>query len=419
MDQTDSNSSTSHELVDHYFRHEYAKCVSVLCRQFGLQFFTTIEDAVQSALLSAMQHWPRHGVPESPSAWINRVACNRAIDVLRHKKTAIGIQALLKEDADWQYIDEDITGKELPDSLLQMMFVCCHPALDRQSQIALSLKTLCGFSVSEIASGLLMKPETVKKRLQRARAKLNALQIELEQPPIDELAGRLEAIHDVLYVMFNEGYSTSSGVTPIRDDICEEATHLCFLLANHSVATPTSYALLALMLLHSARLQARFDEHGLALMLDEQDRQKWDQTLIKHGMAWLQKASIPCSRYHLEAYLAMQHVSATHIEQTNWALIISLYDQLISLQNSPVYHLNRAIAVAFNGDCNKSIETLKKLQGETFSEYYLLYCAMGKVFELSGDMESARRSYGEALDYAKAPHQSKTIRRHIDKLSLV
>ncbi|MDB3935715.1 sigma-70 family RNA polymerase sigma factor [Granulosicoccus sp.] len=413
MNQADGN-RCSHELVDHFFRHEYARTVSVLCRQFGLKYLETIEDSVQKALLSAMQHWPHRGTPESPSAWISGVARNYMIDSLRHKKTE-RIREKLISDTEFASNEAIHTKHELPDSLLQMMFVCCHPALDRQSQIALSLKTLCGFSINEIASGLLMKPETVKKRLQRARSKLKSLKIKLQQPPLDELAGRLDSLHHVLYMMFNEAYSTSSGDAPIRDDVCEEATRICFLLSHHPIATPASYALLALMLLHSARLEARYDKHGLALMLDEQDRSKWDQRLIQHGMIWLKKASVPCSRYHLEAYLAVQHVSVNNINETQWTTVIALYDQLIAMQNSPVYRLNRAIAVAYNGQHCKAIEALQTLKSETFDGYYLLYCAIGKVYELSHRLQQAEENYSYALNHTHVKHQIATIRRQIEK----
>ncbi|MEM7238589.1 MAG: sigma-70 family RNA polymerase sigma factor, partial [Pseudomonadota bacterium] len=235
------NDSPSNHLVEHFFRHEYANLVSVLTKRFGFGRIDLIEDTVSSAMVQAMDAWKQGGVPEKPAAWIHRVAKNRLLDALRREKThhqAMAFVGLTDTAQDPGLADFEAA---VPDSLLAMMFVCCHPTLDRQSQIALTLKILCGFSLHEIARGLLIMPEAAKKRIQRAKAKLQATAIAVELPPTAELNERLGVVHDVLYLMFNEGYSTSHGIEPIRDDVCEEAARLCHLLCEHdTLGTPES-----------------------------------------------------------------------------------------------------------------------------------------------------------------------------------
>ena len=283
---------SANQLVEHFFRHESANLLAVMTRAFGMRHIDLVEDMVQVAMVEAMHTWKLRGIPDNPAGWIHRVAKNRILDALRREKTheqAIALSGFSIDDQE-SIVDQWLKEERISDSLLRMMFVCCHYSLDRNSQIALTLKTLCGFSVSEIASGLLLTDETVKKRIQRAKKSLASANVQLELPSDDQLTIRLDAVHNVLYLMFNEGYSTSSGTEPIRDDICEEAVRLCNLLCESSCSSSASKALLALLLFHASRLDARTDESGTVILLEDQDRTRWDRRLIGTAQCCLKQS---------------------------------------------------------------------------------------------------------------------------------
>src|SRR5215471_2778606 len=273
-------------LVEHFFRHEAGRLVAVFTRIFGWRHFDLVEDMVQATLLDALEAWRVRGVPDNPSGWVHRIARNKILDALRHDR--IGQRAL----GEWaaarpthvEGLDERFLDTEIEDSQLRMMFACCHPHLARENQLALTLKALCGFGNAEIARALLVGEETIKKRLQRATHDLIDQEITLDPPAAAELPQRLDGVHQVLYLLFNEGYSSSDGETAIRADLCEEAARLCHLLSSHPrFGTPPTLALLALMLFHAARLESRLDQRGSVLLLEEQDRGKWDRRLIRRA----------------------------------------------------------------------------------------------------------------------------------------
>src|SRR6516225_6425887 len=284
-------------LVEHFFRHEAGRLVAVLTRIFGWRNFDLVEDMVQATLVDALQSWEVRGVPDNPSAWVHRIAKNKIIDALRRDKVG---QRVLGEWAELRSptlanhlandggLDELSLDSEIEDSQLRMMFACCHPHLARENQLALTLKALCGFGNAEIARALLVGEETVKKRLQRATRDLIDRQIALDPPAQSELPERLDSVHQVLYLLFNEGYSSSEGETAIRADLCEEAARLCHLLCSHPrFRTPATDALMALMLFHAARLDSRLDSHGAVLLMEEQDRGQWDRRLIRRAQEYL------------------------------------------------------------------------------------------------------------------------------------
>lgn len=414
------NSSTS-QLVDHFFRHESARLIAVLTRAFGIRRLDLVEDMVQAALLEAMHAWKQGNIPENPAAWIHRAARNRILDALRREKAytkalersgqSMEAQATLID----QWLDDDV----LPDSLLRMMFVCCHPELDRRTQIALTLKTLCGFGISEIGSGLLMREETVKKRIQRAKKTLADIGVQIELPAPDEMTQRLNAVHDVLYLMFNEGYSTSHGVNPVRDDICEEAARLCHLLCQTSFAVPSTKALLALMLFQAARLDSRTDESGSVVLLEDQDRSGWDVRLMGAAWFWLTESRTDKpSAFHLEAAIARQHAVASSVQETDWKKIVQLYDRLLQLQDSPIYRLNRSIAIGEAGNREEALGELQAIRSlPEMTEYLLLDCAMARLHELNGDTESAVACCQDALAAATAPHERQLLEQKLNRLT--
>ena len=350
--------------------------IAVLSRAFGIRRLDLIEDMVQAAMLQAMNSWKQKGVPENPAGWIHRVARNRILDHLRREKTHQRALAFAGQSLDESesLVEQWLEHDQIPDSLLRMMFVCCHPSLNRRSQIALTLKILCGFSVDEIARGLLLKTETVRKAIQRAKQQLAKQKLKVEVPDESELQDRLQTVHEVLYLMYNEGYSTSQGLDPIRVDLCEEAARLCHLLCEHSVSNSTTHAILALMLFHAARLPARMDEDGAVVLLDDQDRSKWDQGLIQIARQWLARSGRgELSQYHLQAAIAMQHCQAKSVESTNWPVIVQLYEKLGRMNNSPIYVLNMAIARAQSGDIKTAFKDLANIsEHPDMADYYLL-----------------------------------------------
>jgi RNA polymerase sigma-70 factor (ECF subfamily) len=403
-------------LVEHFFRREAGRLVSVLTRVFGWRHFDLVEDMVQATLVDALLAW-RRGVPDNPAGWVRQVARNKILDALR--RDGIG-RRVLDAVADRrpggpEGLDELFLDDGIEDSQLRMIFACCHPRLPRENQVALTLKTLCGFGHAEIARALLVGEEAIKKRLQRATRELAEQGAALEAPPPSELPARLDGVHQVLYLLFNEGYCASEGDTAIRADLCEEAARLCHLLCSHSrFSTPATHALMALMLFHAARLDARLDGRGSLLLLDEQDRSRWDQQLIRRAQEFLDQSAAGqvLSPYHLEAAIAYHHCSAASYAATDWPAILELYDALLTLHRSPVYLLNRAIVVAQIDGPKAGLRALDEARCEpAFRHYHLLDATLGELHRRAGDHGRAR----EHLEAARRKTQSAFERELIDR----
>src|SRR6266436_2944782 len=294
-------------LVEHLFRHEAGKIVATLTRIFGIEHLNLAEDVVQEALARALQTWPFYGVPKNPSAWIMRASRNLALDVVRRRKVFQNKQAEIIRLMDRESIAPDeaiFPEEEISDDRLRLMFVCCHPAIPADAQVALALKTLCGFGVTEISRAFLTTDAAIAKRLTRAKQKIRAAQIPFEIPAGEELTQRLDSVLHSLYLLFNEGYKASSGNKLVREELCHEAIRLASLLAEHPAGNrPRTHALVALMLLNAARLPARTDPEGNILRLKEQDRSTWNQELIARGMQHLSMSAVgdELTTYHLQA----------------------------------------------------------------------------------------------------------------------
>lgn len=408
-------------LVEHFFRHESARLVAVLTRAFGFARIGLVEESVQEAMIAALKTWGQRGAPDNPAGWIHRVARNRTLDALRREKIHQRALSLSQhtEEATESLIDDWLLEERLPDSLLRMIFVCCHPALDRPSQLALTLNILCGLNVAEVSRGLLISAEAAKKRIQRAKKKLAQERVQVDLPPAEALQGRLAAVREVLYLMFNEGYSTSGGIEPLRDDICEEAARLCHLLCEHDdFSTPETRALLALMLFHGARLESRVDSEGAAVLLGEQDRALWDRRLIAVGESWLERARTGRpSRFHLEAAIALIHCHAPSLAETPWHHVVSLYERLLTLHASPLYTLNRSIALGESGQPVAALAEVEAIRdNREMRDYFLLDCAAGRLHELAGDLGGALAAYSRARSSAVAPHARALLDKKIARL---
>jgi RNA polymerase sigma-70 factor (ECF subfamily) len=403
-------------LVERFFRHEAGRLVSVLTRFFGWRNFDLVEDMVQATLVEALQAW-RVRVPDNPSAWVHRIARNKIIDALRRDKVGqriVGNLSRDKSDADVAF-DDLFLDSEIEDSQLRMIFACCHPHLARENQLALTLKTLCGFSHSEIARALLAGEETVKKRLQRATRDLVDNEITLDPPVADELVLRLDAVHQALYLLFNEGYSSTSGEEAIRSDLCEEAARLCHLLCSHPrFCEPATQALMALMLFHAARFDARLDPTGSVLLMEDQDRGRWDQGLIRRGQDFLVMAArgTVVSRYHLEAGIASYHCLSPSCAETDWKAILRLYDALMQIHPSPVCGLNRSIVVAeISGPLAGIRELEAAVPAAARQHYHLFDAVLGEFYRRAGDLTKARQH----LETARRQTNSQFDREIIDR----
>jgi RNA polymerase sigma-70 factor (ECF subfamily) len=338
-------------LGDNFFRHEYGRLVSMLVRRVGIRHLEVVEDAVQAALLAAVEAWPTSAVPENPSAWLYRVAHNHVAGELRrqirHGELAEQhVRAALDStnDAPGALLRGDVR-----DDLLRMLFASCDDGIPIESQLVLALKTLCGFDVREIAERLFTTEASVYKRLGRARARLREAPFELMDLTNEQLASRLAAVQAILYSLFTEGYLSSHAEGAIRRELCDEARRLAAVLAEHPLgATPETFALLSLMHLHCARMPARQDGSGGLLLLEEQDRSLWDQEAIQIGLRWLARAAEGdvFSRYHAEAGIAAEHCLAPSFSETRWDRIVECYALLEQLAPSALHTLNRAVAVA-------------------------------------------------------------------------
>ena len=396
--QTNQPPEVSH-VVEHLFRHEAGKMVAILTGIFGLEHLTLAEDVVQETLARALQTWPFYGVPKNPSAWIMRVARNLALDTIRRQKTFRDKEPEIIRLMDREDPGPDIAifpEQEITDDRLRMMFVCCHPLIPSEAQVALALKTLGGFSVMEISRAFLTTDAAIAKRLTRAKQKIRDAHIPFEIPAGEELSARLDGVLQSLYLLFNEGYKASSGDKLVREDICDEAIRLARLLAGHPAGNqPRTHALLALMLLNAARIPARVDSEGNLLRLQDQNRSAWNQSMIAQGMFHLAQSATgnEISEYHLQSVIAASHCTAKDYASTNWTQILSLYDQLVKFNGSPVVALNRAVAVAEVHGPQAGIEAVRAIQNlESLESYYLLHAVLGE-FELRLDHTHAAAAH--------------------------
>jgi RNA polymerase sigma-70 factor (ECF subfamily) len=391
-------------LEANFFRHEYGRLVAMLSRRVGVHHLEAVEDAVQFALLAAVEAWPRGDVPHNPSAWLYRVAHNQLAGEWRRRSRHDHILSERGPPGPTaNEPEEPFLAGDVRDDLVRMVFVCCDEALSIESQLVLALKTLCGFEVREIAERLFISEANVYKRLGRARRRLAAQPIDPDLTN-EQLATRLPAVQSVLYVMFTEGYLSSNPEGAIRRELCDEAKRLAAVLAEHPVsATPASFALLALMHLHSARMTARQDEDGGLLLLEEQDRSRWDQAEIALGLSWLALAAEGevFSRYHAEAGIAAEHCLAPSLAETRWNRIVECYALLDGLAPSPIHTLNRAIAMGEWQGPARGLAEIEGLEPPTWlAGSHLWSAVLADLHGRCGHVELARRHRQAALDAA-------------------
>jgi len=409
-------------VIDHLFRHESGKLVSVLTRLFGTHNLELAEDVVQDTLLKALEHWKFHGVPDNPSAWLFATARNKALDVVRRvryqKEFAEEVSALLKSEYSAAItLQQRVNEQTLEDEQLRMMFVCCHPSVPEESQVAMMLKTLCGFSTAEIAKAFLTNEETISKRLYRARQQFHDEKISFVLPPAAQLQDRLDTVLTAIYLIFNEGYNSTRNESIIRDDLVEEALRLGHMLTQFpTTSLPKAHALLAMMCFQAARLYGRIDADGNLLSLKEQDRKKWNRELIEKGEQLLRRASEgeQVSSYHLEAAISREHCTAATYADTSWSRILQLYDWLYTIKPDPLIALNRLIAIAETEGPEKALSLVHQIEKiETIKEYYLYPATLGEWHRQLGDVETAKKYFEQAIELTQSNAEKNFLKKKI------
>lgn len=383
------------------------------------------EEAVQDAMLRALGSWPQQGVPGNPAAWLFRVAHNAAIDTLRRKRLFGAKTEEIVADLDRRSVapsSEPGLEEQLQDEELRMIFMCCHPAISRDASVALSLKIIAGFSVREIARAFFEEEATTAQRIVRAKRHIRQHGLTLEMPAGAELAQRLDAVLEALYLMFNEGYAAHHGEQLIRHDLCLEALRLARLLAGSSVALPRVHALVALMAFQAARFEERIGKSGDLILLDRQDRRRWDHALIALGFYHFDRSIVgdEISTYHAQAAIAATHARAPDAEATDWRLILTLYDQLFALHPSPVVALNRVVAVSKVHGPRRALADLDQLNAAAPFQNYHLYCAIrGHLLLASGERGEAAAWFERASKLPCSDPERRFLRRKLAECQLL
>jgi RNA polymerase sigma factor (sigma-70 family) len=407
------------DLDEHLFRRESGRMVAALTRIFGLHNLALAEDVAQDAFCRALEVWRVRGIPDNPAAWLMTTAKNRALDVIRRERTArtfapeIG-RLLDSEGTIAPAVDEAFAADTIRDEQLRMMFSCCHPRLPEEAQVALILNILCGFGATEIAAAFLAGRAAIEKRITRGKKVLAGARQLFDLSDAD-FTLRLSAVRRALYLLFNEGYHGASGESAVRVELCTEAMRLTTLLRESPpAAAPETDALASLMCLHAARLPARLDAAGDLNPLLDQDRSSWDARLVAQGLALLERSAVgpTLTAYHIEAAIAAAHAGTPSVGETDWALIVSLYDRLMTIAPSPVVALNRAIAIAQRDGADPGIEALRAIGGRDQLDRYPFYpAAMGELELRRGNPDAARDNFAAALRLARNP----TERRFLEK----
>src|SRR5262245_58720416 len=402
--------------VDAVYRSDWGRIVASLIRRFG--DFDVAEEAAQEAFAAAIDQWPASGVPEIPRAWIIKTAQNKAIDRLRrHTRFQEKLESYVDSGLVRTIEEPDYNIDEIPDDRLRLIFTCCHPALALDAQVALTLRTLGGLETDEIARAFLVPVPTMAQRLVRAKRKIRDAGIPYSVPDTNDMPERLDAVLAVLYLIFTEGYAATRREPLVRADLCDEAIRLGRLVraltAPHPPAEAT--ALVALMLLHDSRRDARLDEAGDLVLLEDQDRSRWDQRKIAEALPMVDEApSSPPGPFALQAAIAAEHCRAARAEDTNGAQIVRLYDLLERLQPSAVVSLNRAVAVAMADGPRAGLELIDRLGARgDLDSYHLLHAARADLLRRLGDLPEAAKNYQRALELVTNDSERRFLERRL------
>ncbi len=402
--------------------------VSVLIKIFGTQNLETAEDVVQQSFMDAIRVWKLKGVPDNPSAWLFRVAKNKTIDIIRRNKYSVQFdfknddRILLTSEYTLTTTIENLFSEDLiNDDLLRMMFACCHPGISQENQIIIILKTLCGFSTSEIAKAFITSDDTISKRLYRTKEFFRKEKIKPEIPSVGELKSRTNAVLNSIYLLFNEGYNSTHSENLIRKELLDEAIMLCQLLSqNKHTQIPEVFALMALMCFHSARSESRLTDEGEIILLPEQDRSKWDRKLIEEGNRYMNIAAFgnEISAYHIEAAIAWEHCVAKNFDQTNWKRIINLYEWLGKISPSPISEMNKAVAVMQLYGAGKALEVLMQIpEKKKLESFYLYHSLLGEIFSRLKQKVRAKKHLETAISLTQSETGRKILSDKIQALT--
>jgi RNA polymerase sigma-70 factor (ECF subfamily) len=413
-------------MVAQTFRQESGRILAGLISL--VRDFELAQDALADALLIALERWPVEGIPRNPGAWMSTIARRKAINRLHRESTLVQKQLLLQEvlEQEEQQGGEEMDDASIPDERLKLLFTCCHPALAQEAQVALTLHTLGGLSTAEIASAFLVPHATMAQRLVRAKRKIKEAGLPYRVPPVEAVGERVDAVLCVLYLIFNEGYSATSGQDLIRRDLCDEAIRLArvlsMLLAQESLheALPEALGLLALLLLHDARREARIGSDGEPLLLEEQDRALWDQGKKREGLVMLEEGlrMKKPGPYLIQAAISALHVQAERPEETDWPQIAALYGQLWRLTPSPVIELNRAVAVAMADGPLAGLVLLDRPEMlQALSSYHLFHAARADLLQRAGRLTEASSAYREALTLCQNEHDRVYLHRRLTEVA--
>ena len=408
-------SRNANEAVDAVYKSDWGRIVASMIRSFG--DFDLAEEVAQEAFTAALNQWNSEGIPDSPAAWIIQTARHKAIDRIRRRTRFQEKVELYAHELPTTTEQPEIDAGEIPDDRLRLIFTCCHPALAREAQVALTLRTLCGLETDEIARAFLVPTATMAQRLVRAKRKIRDAGIPYKVPETGEMPERIDAVLTVIYLIFNEGYASTRGESLVRDDLCTEAIRLARLIrmAMAPYVPEEATGLLALMLLHDSRKEARVNEAGDLVILEEQDRALWKQTQITEALPLVRESlRRNPGPFALQAAIAAEHCRANVSEGTNWREIVRLYDWLEQVQPSPIVSLNRAVAMAMVDGPQRGLDLIGELAAAgDLENYHLLYAARADLLRRSGASDEAARSYRRALELATNESERRFLERRL------